>query len=463
MPLGGGKVTGLDYLDKNIDVCKILLEEHDSYHINFINGNIENYVQDIAPDKFDLVLGLSVFHHLCYIYGKESAKELISELAIKISTGIFELAVKSEQIYWADSLPDDPEELLMGYDYVNRVSEFPTHLSDIKRPLYVASSRYAYFGEQVIMIDQVLKQSHKNNGNCFKGTRRYFLGEDLFIKRVKKFIPNEPCIGHRNCEEIENERAFLEEVGGKYGFPEIEYFDEDEDSAILVRKLFPGRLLSEIIDENEVFDEWDIIKQVLLTIIELEKAGFYYKDLRTWNLIYFDGKISFIDYGDIGREMIDCSWPYNVVLSFFIFIDEVLSKSIRVFPVRNVVTISCMTKWVEHGKIEEILKLNLSNHIFRDIYNVLFEMGGKRKYNNTIGISILESYESLFNFMLDDYKELVENREVLNEMLLERNEFKGRNAEELKRIVALEQCWIIRSAIKLGKFYRKFLDFFQLK
>lgn len=458
----GGEVTGIDYLDKNIEVCKLLAKENESYRIYFVNANIEDYIKNIVSGEFDLVLGLSVFHHLCHSYGIEFVIELIRELATKISTGIFELAIKAEQLYWADSLPDDPEELLEEYDYIYKLAEFTTHLSDVKRPLYVASKKYAYFDEKIILIDQVLYQAHNNNGNCFKGTRRYFLGENLFIKKIKKGTPNDINIGIRNCEEIENERIFLEKMAGKYGFPRIEYFEENEDMAILVRDSFPGKLLSEIISEKVSFDEWDVIKQVLLVITQLEKEGLYYRDLRTWNLIYDGAEIRFIDYGDIGKEITDCAWPYNSVLSFFIFMDEVLNKKTRVFPVRNVAIISCISKWLDADKVKKILSLEKSNHVFEDIFNILFDENKEKECLDTIGIDVLKAYESLFDCMIDNYNELVRTRNEWEEILNGRNALSGKIEEELGRISAIEQCWIIRLAVKLALIYHKLVNHFRL-
>lgn len=215
----GANVTGVDFLDKNIDVCNILSKENQKFSTRFVCGKIETVIQQIKKDEYDLVLGLSVFHHLCYAYGSSKICELIKSLSDKVSVGIFELALKQEPLYWAKSLPEDYRELLQGFSCIKLLAKMPTHLSDIVRPLCYASNKYVFSPEQtLIKIEKTLSAPHNLTGDTHLGTRRYYIGEGFFIKcfcvkSVKHSIRDE-----YNRSEIDNEIAFLDEMGEKKTF-----------------------------------------------------------------------------------------------------------------------------------------------------------------------------------------------------------------------------------------------------
>jgi len=140
----GSLVVGLDFAPANVAVCQALAAEHPSLNATFLTGRIEEFAALIGPDDFDLVLGLSVFHHLVHEHGVAAICALIGRLAAHIPHGLYELALKGEPLYWGPSQPEDPRTLLAGYRAVRRLGEHATHLSSIGRPLFFVSDLYEF-------------------------------------------------------------------------------------------------------------------------------------------------------------------------------------------------------------------------------------------------------------------------------------------------------------------------------
>ncbi|MGC1000949.1 class I SAM-dependent methyltransferase, partial [Pantoea agglomerans] len=66
----GAIVTAIDYSQPNIDVCNKLASENNNLKVEFFLGSIETVINErVMEGEFDLVLGLSVFHHLVYEHG----------------------------------------------------------------------------------------------------------------------------------------------------------------------------------------------------------------------------------------------------------------------------------------------------------------------------------------------------------------------------------------------------------
>ncbi len=140
----GALVVGLDFTKANVDVCQALAAEWPSLDAAFVTGRIEEFATLLGPDDFDLVLGLSVFHHLVHEHGAQAIAGLIGHIAARIPHGVYEMALQSEPLYWGPAQPDDPRTLLAGYRAVSEIGEHGTHLSAIGRPLLFVSDQYSY-------------------------------------------------------------------------------------------------------------------------------------------------------------------------------------------------------------------------------------------------------------------------------------------------------------------------------
>ena len=73
----GADVTGIDFLDKNVAVCNALALENPDFKATFQHGQVEAIIESLNDGDFDLVLGLSVFHHIIHAHGLDATKSLL--------------------------------------------------------------------------------------------------------------------------------------------------------------------------------------------------------------------------------------------------------------------------------------------------------------------------------------------------------------------------------------------------
>jgi len=331
----GARVLGVDFLAANIAVCECLAAEYSALNLSFINGNIETILTQIIPGQYDIVLGLSVFHHLIYENGIIDVQQLITTLASKINIGIFEFALVDEPLYWGASQPTNPKELLEGFAFVHELSRCHTHLSEITRPLYAASNRYWFLNGQIGIFTHWQKKSHKFCGNSHENTRRYFFSEELVAKLFDLENPRRRTI---NLQEIDHEKAFLLTSTPEYTNPRLQLYGQHENEAWLVREQLSGELLLDIILNSKPYDAKAVLQEILSQLVALEAVGLYHNDTRTWNtLISHEGSACLIDYGSISKDKRDCAYPHNIFLAFLTFSFEVITAQIKYpIPLRTI-------------------------------------------------------------------------------------------------------------------------------
>ncbi|NJD69568.1 MAG: methyltransferase domain-containing protein [candidate division NC10 bacterium] len=318
----GATVHGVDYFDGNVAVCNALAEEYRELEISFQVARIEEVMLDqVGPDQYDLVLGLSVFHHIVYEKGAHAVRQMLDDLAHKVVGGIFELALASEPPYWAAAQPQEPSQLLSGFAFVHELAQHKTHLSGIPRPLYFASNRYWYLNDQVVAFDSWQAYPHVLAQDVHQGTRRYYFGEGLI---AKFFRLDHAEVSMANLDEHRSEVTFLRAPPPGIKVPQLLMEGRHEHEVWLVRELLPGELLVDIIRDGKSYDVRLALQDVLTQLVALESVGLYHSDLRAWNvLVNSEGHAQLIDYGSIAIAAKDCVWPYNIFLAFLIFVYEV--------------------------------------------------------------------------------------------------------------------------------------------
>jgi O-antigen chain-terminating methyltransferase len=322
----GHRVHGVDYLDLNVHVCEALAAQNDSYHATFEHGTVEDVIERLDPGEFDLVLGLSVFHHLVHARGVVSVAELCRRLSEVVGAGIFELALREEPLYWAPSLPQDPAELLSGYAFTRLLSRQPTHLSAVSRPLIYASSRFWYAGDVVGEFTSWSGESHAHGRGTHQHSRRYYFGEQVFVKKMTLGVGGRAEI---NLQEYHNEVAFLRQPPASFPAPRLIVAMNDSSDLYVARGMVRGSLLSELIDQGGAYDADQIVAEVLDQLVVLEGEGLYHNDVRCWNVLVSDaGQAQLIDYGAISTVPQDCSWLEDLLLSFLITVGEILARRI---------------------------------------------------------------------------------------------------------------------------------------
>ena len=312
----GAVVHGVDVLYKNIAVCKALLAESAGLDATFEVARIEDIVARLEPDRYDLVLGLSVFHHIAHKRGADKVREMFGHIARCAGVLAVETALREEPLYWGAAQPRDPRSLLEGFAFVHQTGQYGTHLSTIKRPLYFASNRYWLLGDHVGMFDSWTTEPHAAARGVHQSSRRYYFNDRLVVKH---FRLDHPCVGARNRKEILGEISFLASAPAGFVAPAClaSGVNEKEGWTVVERK--PGRLLLDILRDGADVDRMAVLKSVLDQLSTLEAANLCHDDVRAWNILVSDGKALLIDYGSISENPRDCSWPANPFLAFFIF------------------------------------------------------------------------------------------------------------------------------------------------
>jgi SAM-dependent methyltransferase len=329
----GHEVTGLDYGAENIALAQALALEHPGLKAAFSQGDVEPFIEQLPPGAFDLVLGLSLFHHIAQRRGVQEATRLIGIVAGHTTAAIFELALREEPLPWAAAQPEDPEALLAGYPFIHELARFPTHLSEHKRPLYFGSATRWYFGAECEAFEKWTDTPHAISERVHQGTRRYFFSESRLVKRFRLIEP----LAAANLAEIEGERRILEEAKRIGGYPAVIEHGRNDREAWLVRELTPGRLLLDIIAEEQPYDADRVITDVLQELVTLKKRGLFHADVTVWNtLIKPDGSAILIDYGAIAPESENCAWPRDLLQAFVQFVHAVTTRQpARSSPIRR--------------------------------------------------------------------------------------------------------------------------------
>lgn len=365
----GAVVHGVDILEENITLCKAIAQENPKLSVTFESGSLEDVLFRLKEDQFDLVLGLSVFHHIVYRMGIEFVRQLLQELSGKVGVCIFEFALSKEPVYWASTQPKDPRDLLIGFAFIHEIASHVIHLSEIMRPMYFASSFFWFIDDCVGHILSWKSSPHTLADNA-NHDRRYYFGNGKFIKIYK--IEKDVAQTNRdrfNLEEIEREAEFLRHPPQGFPVPKLIVAGSNDHEAWLIRELIPGELLLDLIQRNQAYNPTQVLDDILDQCTKLEEAGYYHNDIRTWNvLILPDGHAILMDHGAIIKNPIDCVWPNNIFLSFLIFSYEVIAgDELSPMPLR----IPAMSPgWFEppyYGFIEAFLSQPVNMWSFKSI------------------------------------------------------------------------------------------------
>jgi O-antigen chain-terminating methyltransferase len=140
---GAGRVEGWDRVDGNIEVSK-LISEINGIEVTFKKQELnEESVSSIAKGDFDIVIMLSILHHINAEQGVNVTKKLMKNLFDVIPVLIVELPRKGENPGWVgDKLQPDNEleifELIKDDISIRKLAEFRRFKSKT-RPLYIIS------------------------------------------------------------------------------------------------------------------------------------------------------------------------------------------------------------------------------------------------------------------------------------------------------------------------------------
>ena len=328
----GASIFGIDYLDKNIAVCTELANQNPELKAQFKVGRVEEVIADLRDNEFDLVLGLSVFHHIIHEKGIEQVQALLNELAMKSGALILELALQEEPLYWGPSQSNNPRTLIQQIPFVHMLAQYPTHLSGIARPLYFASNRYWALDGQAGLFSEWFSAPYESSINTHKDSRRYFFSDEYFIKQ---YYLDDHERGGVNLKEFKKEISFLKNSPANFKKATYITLGESEKEAWVVMNRLPGILLLDLLRTKVKIDHREILLNLLDQLVILEDAGQFHGDVRTWNILVNKGnEIFLIDYGSISSHKEDAVWPKNIFFAFLIFVCEMVIGD-DIYPVRR--------------------------------------------------------------------------------------------------------------------------------
>lgn len=146
----GGFGLGIDSGRNEIMVCQTLATLHEIENVAFWKLSLTPATVVSLP-RVDVVVFLSLFHHLVRHYGEKEAMGMLSTIATKADRFlVFETGQPNEDSSWARELRfmgEDPvtwsEGTLRsyGFDQVHRLGEYGTSISNVKRHLLVGERR----------------------------------------------------------------------------------------------------------------------------------------------------------------------------------------------------------------------------------------------------------------------------------------------------------------------------------
>ncbi len=137
----GATTTGFDIKPENMAVA-LATQRLNGLPATFQTAPLDlNTVCAISPGEYDVALILSVLHHITHKCGIDYVVQLLAQLHARVPTLILELAHRNEDVpfAWRSSLPEDPLDILAacGNIQVETIGHFPSHLSNITRPMYI--------------------------------------------------------------------------------------------------------------------------------------------------------------------------------------------------------------------------------------------------------------------------------------------------------------------------------------
>lgn len=316
----GAVVTGIDMDQRNIDVCESLKSVYADYKVNFRTQRAERAILDLQDGQYDIVLGFSVFHHITHDNGLYYAIDLVRRIAENTAVLIAELALNTEPLYWARHLPVNERDLLKPFPFVVEVARHDTHLSNIQRPIFVASARYCILENYIQTFSHWSTKSNALAVDAFKGSRSYFSNDHAIVK-VYRFGGDCDQINRRDMEQERRNLLSLPAETTRTSL--LTHLDTASEGWNIIKRT-PGVMLSTMIAEGIPFDPNIIIGEILRQLAFYESLGLYHNDVRTWNIIVDQvGNATLIDLASLTEEKTDCSWPRDLFLSFFMLLREV--------------------------------------------------------------------------------------------------------------------------------------------
>ena len=145
----GADVIGLDYAQGFVNLCEYLAEANNIKTAKFVCGDVNKVLNSTDMEQFDLVLGLSIFHHLAYRTSFEEVRRLLKNISDKTDF-LMEAAIKEEGEKWSNSLPSNYRDWLSDYSYIYEFARHRGLTENTSRPMLYGSNRYVMLGSVIL-------------------------------------------------------------------------------------------------------------------------------------------------------------------------------------------------------------------------------------------------------------------------------------------------------------------------
>ena len=267
-------------------------------------------IEQIKPGDYDVIMFLSVLHHVIHFNGLRYAQEAIKKTIEKIPVLIAELAVKNEDatLFWNEALPDNELavfDLVKDEIIIDKIGVFSTHLSSIERPLYKITKK-----EKIVLVNSNFYSYDYKTNVAYKDStipyiapafrRCYYFSQNYIIK---EYFLNEV---NDNMEQIITEMGNILFLNRRTNVKSSQLIDYELNNkrAVLVLARDKGDLISDIINEKKICPE-KVTKDVLEFLSALEENNYYHNDIRSWNLLWDGNNVHVIDYGYMSPIVFD--------------------------------------------------------------------------------------------------------------------------------------------------------------
>ena len=280
----GAQVTGLDSNPTGVALAR-RVGEYNGIPTSFYVVDVTlDFVRGLSKSEFDVALVLSLLHHVIHEHGLDEAQSLVAELCERVPLVFVELATRREPVThpWRESLPEDPMAVFARCEDVDieKIGEFPTHLSAVPRPLYRLRRRSVSVNNVRYAVTRTTSFSYAGAESTGK---TFLFGPDAFIKRLRL---------RTGAYAVENLRQALREIanhvnlrGRSARLPVLKDYALGSEEILIVFERLDAENLLDLFSQGEVPDVQTVFSGVLEALVDLRRHGLYHNDVRAWNVM----------------------------------------------------------------------------------------------------------------------------------------------------------------------------------
>ncbi|HVV68393.1 MAG TPA: class I SAM-dependent methyltransferase [Gammaproteobacteria bacterium] len=323
----GDEVIGADSNQAHILTCQARAKEL-GLTTTFVTADISNWQN--CGKSFDLALAFN----LTQLSDLTKIEKTVQALSQRATIALITSSWQNTQENTSNPLPANPFQLLRPYAYLEKLTEYPSSVTDIKNPVFFCSNAYWYAKGAMQRFDYWTEQSRQrfekevhNNIYPHRQTRRYYFNDTRMLKHYR--LTGDKIKSNRN--EIQAEINFINNNMDKINtLPRMQAYNISEDDAWMLREKFSGIRLSCAISDGMDYDPKKILVSILQQLALFERHGFYQNDLRPWNFILSENDTIFlIDYGTVSQTPRDSlSRKKSVFMSFLVLAHEIIYRKV---------------------------------------------------------------------------------------------------------------------------------------